>query len=153
MPVSFSVRVDGVQAIDRVLGDWVRAIDDWTPAWERIADDFAATNRKQFAANGVVDGLEPWTGLADSTKASKARKCPANVNRILVCTGRLEREAGNPQRKLYKQAMTLTIPTPYAIWHQRGTGRMPARPVIRLDDNPRQRERWLKILAKHAEPK
>lgn len=150
MSVAIRIDVDGVEAMNQRLQGWSRRMDDWRPIWRDVATDFRRTTRAMFAGEGRVDDLDRWRPLSRAYAAQKARTHPGRG--ILVRTGRLRREASHPRTRATPDELTLTIQTPYAGYHQRGTRRMPARPVIRLAKNRAQQDRIVNIVESHLQP-
>lgn len=148
--IAISVRIDGDEALNRVLDGWTRKIEDWQPAWRQIVLDHRETSMLQFVGDGRVDGLSRYAPLSPRYARWKARRYPGRP--ILTASGRLQRETTGAKTTLTKTRLEIRIPTPYAIFHQRGTSKMPARPVLRLAQNRAQQDRWLDIIVKHAEP-
>lgn len=119
--------IDGDVQVSRVLDAATEAVSDLTPAWEQIAEDFRAEEEERF-------GGGEWAPLSPAYAAWKARHFPGKG--ILRRTGRLyESLTGESQDSvadIEPLRLTLGTRTPYAVFHQRGTSRMPARPVIDL---------------------
>ncbi len=82
---------------------------------------------EQFATEGAWGG-EPWAPLSPGYALAKAGRFPGRG--ILYATGQLRRAASSPQRQATADSLTLRIVDFKAGWHQDGTTRMPARPII-----------------------
>lgn len=155
MSVKLTITMDGFTEVQRDLADWARRIDDWKPAFDKIAQDWRETARRTFDSEGAVDGLPRWAELAESTKAQKRKA--GYPEQILVRTGKLRAATINPRTSIGKRKMTLQVASDYGIYHQsrRPRKRLPRRPFITVGEGrqARQADRWLEILAKHAEPR
>ena len=101
--------------------------------------------RQQFQANFTRQGsgAGAWAALAPSTARQRQQQGYAGNRPILVRTGQLrasfvDRGAADHYERIWQSAVGLTVEVgsddPRAIFHERGTSRMPARPVTLLDD-------------------
>lgn len=79
----------------------------------------------RIAATGLDPSGKPWAPLASSTMASKR---PGS--RIMVDSGRL---LSSITMDVVGDEARLSTPVPYALYHQEGTSRMPARPIFGLE--------------------
>lgn len=127
---------------------FISDLTDLTPAFEQMADEFNQWEEEAFATGGASSG-NAWPPLAASTAAHKTRR---RGGQILVESGRLMRSLTTPNaqdaiRDITGRKMTLGTDTPYAGFHQTGTSRMPARPIIRL--TAANRDRWTRIIHHH----
>lgn len=92
---------------------------------------------------GHTPGGEDWAPLAESTIASKGARSGivGPHSTILVDTGRLFEsltlEDGTSDTIWITGDKFITFGTsvPYAIFHETGTSRMPARPAVGINDN------------------
>ena len=97
--------------------------------------------RDEFAEVFRSEGYGEWAPLAESTLAQKRRM--GYPDDILVATGALKRSY-LALRGIRRTKFTLSYRPPadvgYAIYHEEGTSRMPARPVFGavVDDARRQ---------------
>lgn len=82
---------------------------------------------EQFGSSGGWGG-EQWAPLSESTILQKAQH--GGGSSILIDTGQLRQAASRPTRLATPSSLTLTIEDRTIEWHQEGTDRMPARPVI-----------------------
>ncbi len=122
------------------LGIAAQQFADATPAWNDIADDFAQMQQKRFDAEGPG-----WAALSPEYAKWKARHFGGKP--ILQRSGALMASLtsrGSVVQNMSPAALTLGSVVPYAKYHQSGTSRMPARPLIRFEQADRQR--WVKIL-------
>jgi hypothetical protein len=100
---------------------------DLRPFWPKVVPKFIEWMRKQFESEGEYLGA-PWAPLSPAYAARKAVLRPGRS--ILIFDGNLRKAASQPQRDAKPRDLTLTINDPKAAWHQEGTPRMPARPLI-----------------------
>ncbi len=145
---------DNSQAVDKALANFQAAVADERPALQAIADDFRALIARQFSTEGRAEGT-PWparvgAGLAPPSKRAK------QASPLLVRTGALRDSLLGPSapghvEELEAQSLTLGSRLPYALFHQLGTRRMPARPLIVLSGE--RSERWLEIIRSGVEEK
>ena len=143
----FTVEVMGEEQVLRAFSRFGDAVKDLTPFWPTIADDFRELEEKQFDTQGG-SGSGGWTALSPAYATWKARHYPGKG--ILVRTGALRSSlttggAGHIEKK---SADRLEIGTsvPYAIYHQKGTRKMPKRPPVELSEADKMR--WSKALHK-----
>jgi hypothetical protein len=102
-------------------------VSDLRPFWPLVVPLFIEWMREQFESEGAFAG-NPWAPLAPAYEAYKAVKYPGKP--ILQATGALRRAASNPSRRVAPTSLTLTIHSDYLGYHQEGTSRMPARPLV-----------------------
>lgn len=126
--------IDGEKGIDYAIGAIREGISDWREVWPEVERIFYVATLAQFRTIGQRGGT-PWAPLSAGYRKWKEKKYPGQP--ILVRTGRLRRSltaVGNEDTIRDQQPMALTIgsSTPYGIFHQRGTRRMPARPPLVL---------------------
>lgn len=100
------------------------------PAWDALLDWWARENRKHFTSRGQR-WHTPWPPLAASTIAEKVRlgypKDP------LVRTGRMRSQlVGRPLgfERMSQTTVTAGTRLERAVFHQRGTRRMPQRRLV-----------------------
>jgi phage gpG-like protein len=138
--------VEGVAQLDRALGMIVAAAEDFSTAFEALGDEFLLIEQEQFLAEGYGD----WPALKPSYLARKQRLYGNQT--ILRATDRLFesltiRGAADNVWRIEQQQAEFGTSTPYAIWHQRGTGFMPARPVISLREQDNRR--LMRVVQRH----
>lgn len=112
---------------------------DLRPFWPRVVPLFVSWMQRQFESEGRFWNT-PWAPLSPEYAARKAVTHPGKG--ILVADGDLRREASTPARRVTRTSLTLTIRwrkparrgrTRMRLdprWHQLGTQRMPARPLL-----------------------
>lgn len=96
-------------------------LTDLAPLFEDMADEFGKWEAEAFASGGASSG-GAWAPRKDG-----------GAGGILIRTGKLMGSLTGPSiRNISARRMELGTAVPYAKYHQSGTSRMPARPVIRL---------------------
>jgi len=110
---------------------------DLRPFWPRVVPLFVGWMSQQFETEGVYWGT-PWAPLSPEYAARKAITHPGKG--LLVADGDLRKGASMPARRATRTSLTLTIRWPKRKgrkgqkldpgWHQLGTQRMPARPLL-----------------------
>lgn len=100
---------------------------DLRPFWPIVVPMFIRWMREQFESEGAW-GNDPWAPLTDDYAAYKATRFPGQS--ILIATGAMRGAASRPHRIATPQSLTLTITDPKIEFHQGGTDKMVARPVI-----------------------
>jgi phage gpG-like protein len=113
------------------LHKWEENLGDATPAFEAMAQYQVKTvNARQFKEEGTVE-TGKWAPLSKDYGRWKARVRPGR--KLLVFDGDLKRSMTVPGKGIYivrSTSMTVGTSVPYAIYHQKGTPTMPARPLI-----------------------
>jgi hypothetical protein len=136
------IRVDADDA-DRKLSQLALFLSDLRGFWPKVVPLFVGWMRNQFETEGAFGG-EAWSPLAASTVRSKGLR--GLRPEILQATGAMRSAASNPSRTVTPRSLTLTISDPKIGFHQTGTDRMPARPVI-FENLPFAAERELQAAA------
>jgi phage gpG-like protein len=121
----------GAQPFSLVLERWQHNLGDARPAFEAMAQYQVKTvNARQFREEGSVE-TGKWSPLSPLYGRWKARVRPGR--KLLVFDGDLKRSMTVPGKGIYivrSNSMTVGTSVPYAIYHQKGTPTMPARPLI-----------------------
>lgn len=130
----FTIDVAGERQLDRGISRFEEGISDYRPVWDLIYDDFLAEVKAQFESEGAHGGGR-WAPLSERYARWKQKHYPGKP--ILERTGDLKKsltERGAPGAVFRSEPRALTMGTdvPYAIYHQTGTRKMPARQEIRL---------------------
>jgi phage gpG-like protein len=131
------------ESVEKALAGFQESLADQAPALARVADDFREMMARQFASEGRAEGT-PWPELSPATLRRRRARTP-----ILYKTGALLRSLGEPGaaghvEELEGYSLTLGSRLPYALYHQTGTRRLPARPIIVLSGA--RSERWTEIV-------
>lgn len=140
--------VAGDTQLDRALGRYGDALKDMSPAFKDIAESLKKAEVQQFASQGGAGG--GWAPLSDGYALWKQINYPGKP--ILELTGALKASVtgSGPHyvEQITKDSLKVGTSLFYALFHQRGTGRMPARPVIQLTEE--NKRGWMKILQVYA---
>ena len=130
----FEVTVTGLGKAARIVEALHKPMKDMRPIWRAIRPVLQDAAEERFETQGTSDG-QAWAPL---TPAYAARKNATHPGRgILVRDGALrdsltlENGPGQIYRETSK-AMVWGTSDPKAPYHQHGTGRMPAREVLRV---------------------
>jgi len=137
--------VTGDTALIRAFSRFGEGVKDIRPALELIADDMRLMGKDLFNSQGGSGGSK-WHPLAPSTLRRKPPGLP-----ILVRSGALRESltstGGDNITKISRNKLTFGTRDPKAGFHQHGTSRMPARPVLMITE--RDKKRWVKIMQRH----
>lgn len=121
------------KALAQRLTRWGVAIEDNRPAFERMIPRLRQGEAQIFNSQGAAIG-HPWPKAAEPDRKLN----PA----LLVATGALRRslEGKTSESVQHATATELQFSTlvPYAGFHQHGTSRVPARPMIGMTDEVRR---------------
>lgn len=122
--------------MDRGIARFADGLSDYRPLWPIIEDDFYAQVKDQFKTEGEEGGAK-WAPLSPDYAGYKEAHFPGTA--ILVRTGDLRASLTNPNdpntvRIEERKTLTLGSRIGYAIFHQTGTKKMPARPEIQLTE-------------------
>lgn len=101
------------------------------PAFEKMADFQASIWKRQFDQEGAYTGAGRWAALSESYGAWKQRHYPGKP--ILQLSGDLyDSMTSRPFGidVVDDDLMVIGTGVPYASYHQNGTEKMPARPMI-----------------------
>lgn len=121
------IRVTGDDELRRKLEQLQLFLADLRPFWPLLVPVFIGWMRDQFSSEGGWGGHQ-WAPLSPAYAVEKARTHPGRT--ILIRDGDLRRAASQPRRETTPRTLTLWIDDPKAGYHQDGTDRMPARPLI-----------------------
>jgi phage gpG-like protein len=135
--------IAGDQQVMRGFSRFAEDVKDLSEPFTEILKDFREIEAKQFSSEGGY-GSGGWKPLAASTIVDKQRQgYPLD---ILVRSGEL-RDVMSGGKSGYDEIkpleMTIWMPW-YGMYHQRGTPKMPARPVVQLTES--DKTRWSKII-------
>ena len=150
---------DNSQAVAKSLAGFQDAMADQAPALGEIADDFREMVARQFASEGRAEGM-PWAARHHPSVPSSLRRGSAKRGVVkarpgqalyrmvtgqaqglplLVRTGALRdsltrKGAAGHVEELDRQTLSIGSRLSYALFHQLGTRRMAARPIVVLSD-------------------
>lgn len=147
--IGFSASVDGVEVLSRAFNRVEERITDFRSIWPEVTKVFYRIETEQFESEGGSGASGKWAALSKAYAKYKAVKFPNQT--ILKATTSLFDSMTNPEAPgaIFRPAPTeLTIGTsvPYGVYHQRGTGKMPARKVISLsEENKRAIQKAIQV--------
>lgn len=113
-----------------VLESWENRLDDSEPVFQSMAKQFGKSMQEQFAKRGGHTGSQ-WAPLSPVYARWKQRNHPGKP--LMVLSGDLKdsltkRPFGVDE--VWDKGMVVGTAISYATYHQNGTDRMPARPLI-----------------------
>jgi phage gpG-like protein len=121
----------GAEPFSLMLERFQHNLGDATPAFEAMARYQVETvNKRQFDEQGSAE-TGKWSPLSPLYGRWKARVRPGKP--IMVFDGDLRTSLTVPGKGIYivrSNMMTVGTSIPYAIYHQKGTPMMPARPLL-----------------------
>ena len=142
-PFVLQFDVLGDKQIQRGFSRFADDVKDLREAFGEIAKDFKEVEEKQFSSEGGY-GSGGWAPLSPAYAARKGGQ------HIMVRSGTLRDslEGKTPYTIEDIQPLELRLGSKvnYAIYHQKGTRKMPARPLIQLTDA--DKTRWHKLIHK-----
>lgn len=139
--IRFVATVAGAVELDRAFNRVEQYIDDFRNFWPAITKRFYDIERAQFNTEGARGASGKWKKLSPSYARFKARKFPGQT--ILKATTDLFESMTSPDAlgsiyKPEKDSLTIGTKELYALAHQKGTGRLPARPIISLTETDKR---------------
>lgn len=131
--LTFELTPPGDQPLRRAFVLYQR-IDDLSPAFQRMIPALQDYVRKRIETGGTWHGMPAFAPLSPQYARYKARRYPGAP--ILVRSGRLRDALASitPDTiaDIQPDRLTFGASIPYAIYHQLGTYKMPARPPLKL---------------------
>jgi len=140
--IRFTGEVDGIPVLDRAFNRVEEHISDFRSIWPNVAKEFYAIEEAQFQSEGARGASGKWAALSPAYKRWKEIHYPGEP--ILKLAHPLYESLTSPDApdsifRMEATEMTLGSRTPYATAHQKGAGRMPARPPISLTESDKRR--------------
>jgi phage gpG-like protein len=138
----FISTVDGVENLNRAFNrteGYVADMRNFAPA---VSQEFYQIETEQFASEGASGASGKWTPLSPAYERFKAVAFPGET--ILRATGHMEASLTDPDALdaiFFANADEITLGTkdPKAVYHHRGAGRLPSRPVISMSEPQKRR--------------
>jgi phage gpG-like protein len=135
--IRITFQIDGLKEIRRRLASWGASIQTLEPAWTDVGNAISADFMlNMIGEGGVFSKASRWAQLKPATVADRIRQGYGGDHPILQRTGDLARSlAPGGANNIFQTAPnSLTVGTsdPKAGYHQYGTRRMVARPVVGL---------------------
>jgi phage gpG-like protein len=146
MYITFEVAGD--EQLKRSFSRFGEQAKDLSEPFREIVKDFHKIEKKQFESEGGY-GSGGWQPLSPRYAEWKAKKHPGRP--IMVLSGLLKESllGDNPYsvENITPKSMEVGTVVNFAIYHQKGTSKMPARPLIQLTDA--DKKRWVKYIQKY----
>jgi len=143
--VNLNFEIDGEQQLSRFFELAGNIIADYRSIFEQWGNDFRQTQENVFASEGAFEGRAKWQALSPKYAEWKSLYYPGQP--ILTRSGELRTsltsEGGDHVFDYKETEMWIGTSIGYAIFHQRGTYKMPKRKVVELTDP--QKKRWVDI--------
>lgn len=139
--IRFDVTVDGEQAFDRAFNRLDHSVSDFRPIWPFVTGTIYGIFGKAFDTEGASTAAGKWKELSPAYAKRKAIEFPGQT--ILRREDTLFESLTDPEAAdavFIPEADQLTIGsrTPYARAHQRGAGKLPARPMISFTETDKR---------------
>lgn len=141
MPFRFRVEVAGEQVFDRAFNR-IDSLSDLRPLYPEVIREFHLIEREQFESEGAAGASGRFAPLSASYARSKQTSHPdkpvlrADDDLFVSLT---DPEAAGAILRPEPDSLTIGTSVPYAIFHQRGTRHMPARPPISPSETQKRR--------------
>lgn len=127
------ITVDGEDQFNRTLIRLDAAFDDLTPIWPDVRDKFWEIEKQQFDSEGAAGRSGGWKPLSPGYNAQKIARYGPGL-KILHATGDMMRALTSNTPDTYyrttKKDIAIGTTLDRAVYHQRGTGKMPKREPI-----------------------
>lgn len=138
----FSAEVDGVETLNRGFNRVEHFISDFRSIWPAVAQEFYAIQEEQFGSEGAHGASGKWAPLSPVYAKYKAKAFPGAL--ILQAERGLYESLTSPDApdsifRMTEDELTTGTQREGAQAHQRGSGRMPARPPIALTEADKRR--------------
>jgi len=144
--LKISFEVTGEKQINRAFDAAAKAFEDFTPVFKELGKRFQSYEKQMFDTEGGISGSR-WATLSPGYRAWKSINYPGKG--ILERKGTLKKSLTSPQavHELEKLSAAYGTTVPYAIYHQKGAGNMPARKPIKL--SKKERHNWTRELHRY----
>lgn len=126
--VIIDVEVQGMAGVRDLLDGMQRRIDNPGRLLGVLADRWSRWEQELFESEGAAGMGQRWAPLSPRYAAWKAGRYGSRS--ILQREGRLFSAAVGPEKVIDRQSARLRIRHRAARFHQAGTSRMPARPIV-----------------------
>lgn len=135
MTNSAAFDIEGKEKFDRALTLLYESLVDYRRVWPQVAAVFYKAEKRQFDSQGGKSG--GWAALSEGYAKAKELKYPGKP--ILRATDAMYHSLIDPTDEnavflMTEDTLTVGSSLPYPAFHQTGTGFMPARPPIAIDD-------------------
>lgn len=132
--------VDGIPVLNRSFARVGEHLSDLRPIWDDVQKDFWKIEAEQFKSEGAKGASGKWKALSRPYAKQKAQRY--GVKTILRASDRLmdslTGQTGDTVLIKEKNEFGIGTSLSYAMYHQRGGGRLPKRPVIDFSDTQKR---------------
>lgn len=139
MPRKFEFEILGTTQFRRAFNRVGDHISDLRDVWARVQPAFYKIEEEQFKSEGVKGGGR-WKALSPAYAKRKRRLYPGKP--ILQASGKLyaAMTSESPDSILIKTKDEFAVGTslPYALAHQKGSGKLPKRPVVSFSNSQKK---------------
>lgn len=140
--IRFQAELLGVPVLDRAFNRIDQFISDFRPVWPSVATEFYQIEEEQFQSEGGIGLSGKWAPLSPAYKKFKEIHFPGQP--ILRRDNALYESltSSDALDSIFipeKDQLTIGSKAPYARAHQKGLGRMPARPPISMSEAQKHR--------------
>lgn len=146
MADGWRIRITGAEQAEKRIRQFELLLSDLRPFWPIVTRLFVGWMSRQFDTQGGFAG-RPWAALSPDYAIFKSQHAAGRG--ILNFTGAMRRAATSPKRIVTPRSLTLEIDDPKIEYHQEGTSRMPARPVVFGSPLPVRAQAELDMAAEH----
>lgn len=138
----FTADISGDVQLDRAFNRITEIVRDFRDIWPAVAQEFYEIESEQFASEGAHGASGKWTPLSPAYRRWKEIHFPGEpILRLYhpLVDSLTSPASGDSIIRFDPMELTIGSKAPYALAHQFGAGRMPARPPISLSDNDKRR--------------
>lgn len=140
--INLALQVEGQDKLLEALDELELTFKDFRPLFREAAKLFYEFEKEAFDSEGDSSAAGEWEELSPLYELIKEQRYPGKT--ILRRTDALYRSLTQPNargsiRRVTETELLVGTSIDYALWHQTGTSRMPARPVIALTDQQNRR--------------
>lgn len=137
----FRIEVAGEEVFNRAFNR-IDSLSDLRPIWPNVIREFYLIEAEQFESEGAAGASGRWAPLSDVYAKYKAVAYPDKP--ILQAEDDLMKSLTDPEAlgailRPDEQELTIGSSVPYAMAHQHGTRKMPARPPISFSEAQKRR--------------
>lgn len=134
------IEIDGKAEFSRTFSRLDANFDDLTPIWPAVRSKFYEIETQQFDSEGDKGGSGRWQALSARYAAQKV--ATYGDKPILEATGALRESLTSDGAGSYywadKHEVAIGTTIPYAMYHQRGVGKLPQRKPISFSDEQKR---------------
>lgn len=139
--IRFTAEVLGTEVLNRSFNRVEEFVSDFRSIWPAVTEEFYRIEGEQFASEGAKGASGKWTPLSKAYEKYKQVAFPGQP--IMQAEGALFDSLTSPDAadSVFipgKDELTIGTRAPYARAHQRGAGRLPARPLISMTETSKR---------------